>query len=53
LQAHITYLASMTANTDQKVGRDAFQRYAVLRQELDAIRAELDRLLGPEPERSR
>jgi hypothetical protein len=53
LQAHITYLASMTANTDQKVGRDAFQRYAVLRDELDAIRAELDRLLGPEPERSR
>jgi photosystem II stability/assembly factor-like uncharacterized protein len=50
LQAHITYLASMTATTDQKVGRDAFQRYAVLRQELDAIRAELDRLLGPEPE---
>src|SRR5207244_10285298 len=30
LQAHITYLASMTANVDQKVGRDAIERYAVL-----------------------
>ena len=47
LQAHITYLASMTANVDQKVGRDAIERYAVLRKELDAIRAELDRVLGP------
>jgi photosystem II stability/assembly factor-like uncharacterized protein len=52
LQAHITYLASMTANTDQKVGRDALQRYAVLRRELDAIKAELDQALGPEPVRS-
>src|SRR5207302_1378301 len=26
LQAHITYLASMTANVDQKVGRDAIER---------------------------
>ena len=49
LQAHITYLASMTANVDQKVGRDAIERYAVLRKELDAIRAELDRVLGPTP----
>jgi photosystem II stability/assembly factor-like uncharacterized protein len=47
LQAHITYLASMTANVDQKIGRDAIERYATLKKELDAIRAEVDRLLGP------
>jgi hypothetical protein len=47
LQAHITYLASMTANVDQKIGRDAIERYAMLKKELDAIRAEVDRLLGP------
>ena len=46
LQAHITYLASMTTNVDQKIGRDAIERYAVLRKELDAIRAEVDRALG-------
>jgi hypothetical protein len=49
LQAHITYLASMTANVDQKVGRDAIERYAVLRKELEAIRAEVDRALGSTP----
>jgi len=49
LQAHITYLASMTANVDQKVGRDAIERYAVLRKELDGIRAEVDRALGSTP----
>jgi hypothetical protein len=46
LQAHITYLASMTANVDQKIGRDAVERYAVLKKELDDLRAEVDRLLG-------
>ena len=45
LQAHITYLAGMTANIDQKVGRDAIERYEVLRKELEEIRAELDRVL--------
>jgi photosystem II stability/assembly factor-like uncharacterized protein len=49
LQAHITYLASMTANVDQKVGRDAIERYAVLKKEFDNLRAEVDRILGPEP----
>lgn len=49
LQAHITYLASMTANIDQKIGRDAIERYEVLRKELEAIRAEVDRVLGPAP----
>jgi photosystem II stability/assembly factor-like uncharacterized protein len=49
LQAQITYLAGMTANVDQKIGRDAIQRYEVLRKELEAIRAEADRVLGPAP----
>jgi hypothetical protein len=47
LQAHITYLANMTANIDQKIGRDAIERYAVLKKEFDTIRAEVDQLLGP------
>jgi photosystem II stability/assembly factor-like uncharacterized protein len=46
LQAHITYLAGMTARADQKVGRDALERYEVLKKELDALRAETDRVLG-------
>jgi hypothetical protein len=47
LQAHITYLASMTSNVDQKIGRDAIERYAVLKKELEDLHAEVDRLLGP------
>jgi hypothetical protein len=47
LQAHIIYLAGMTANVDQKIGRDAIERYEVLKKELDTTRAQLDRLLGP------
>jgi hypothetical protein len=47
LQTHITYLAGMTTRGDQKVGRDALDRYGVLKKELDAIRAEVDRVLGP------
>jgi hypothetical protein len=47
IQAHITYLAGMTTGADQKIGRDALARYAVLKKELDAIKAELDRILGP------
>jgi hypothetical protein len=48
LQTHVTYLYGMTNNTDQKVGRDAIERYGVLRKELDGRMAELDRILGPE-----
>jgi len=44
LQAQITYLASMTTGVDQKIGRDAIERYGVLKNELDAVRAELDRI---------
>ena len=47
LQSHITYLASMTTRVDQKVGKDALSRYAQLRKELDAIKAELDKLFPP------
>src|SRR6185369_13100625 len=46
LQAHITYLAGMTANVDQKIGRDAIERYEVLKKELDAVRQEADKVLG-------
>jgi len=46
LQAHITYLASMTSNADQKIGRDAIDRYQVLKKELDALRAEAEQVLG-------
>ena len=38
----------MTSGVDQKVGRDAFERYEVLRAELDEIAAEVNGLLGPE-----
>ncbi len=47
LQAHITYLSGMTANVDQKIGRDAVERYAVLKKDLDEARAEVDKILGP------
>ena len=46
LQAHITYLAGMTANTDQKIGRDAIERYQVLLKEYEALKAEVDQVLG-------
>lgn len=38
LQAHVTYLAGMTANVDQQIGRDAIERYEVLKKELEIIR---------------
>ena len=47
LQAHITYLAGMTTNVDQKIGRDAIERYEVLKKEFDALRQEADQVLGP------
>jgi photosystem II stability/assembly factor-like uncharacterized protein len=51
LQTHITYLYSLTNSTDQKIGRDAIDRYAVLRKELNTRMAELDAILGPEKRR--
>jgi photosystem II stability/assembly factor-like uncharacterized protein len=47
LQSHISYLASMTTGTDQKIGGDAVARYQVLKKEIDALKGEVDRLLGP------
>jgi len=46
LQTHITYLYSLTNATDQKIGRDAIDRYNVLRKELDERTAEVNRVLG-------
>ena len=45
LATQIRYLAGMTTRVDQKVGRDAIERYQVLRKELDAVTAEANRVL--------
>ncbi|MDE8651697.1 WD40/YVTN/BNR-like repeat-containing protein [Novosphingobium album (ex Liu et al. 2023)] len=47
LQTHVGYLYSLTNATDQKVGRDAIERYQELRPKIDAITAELNSVLGP------
>jgi photosystem II stability/assembly factor-like uncharacterized protein len=47
LQTHITYLYGMTNSTDQKIGRDAVDRYDTLKKELDERNAELQAILGP------
>lgn len=47
LQAHISYLAGQTARGDQKVGKDALDRYTVLKKELDAVMLELNKLFPP------
>lgn len=44
LQAHILYLARMTSGVDQKIGRDALERYATLKKALDSVTAQLDQL---------
>jgi hypothetical protein len=43
LQAHIAYLYSMTLGADQKVGRDAMDRYAELKKALDVLKAKIPR----------
>jgi photosystem II stability/assembly factor-like uncharacterized protein len=48
LQAHIAYLYGMTNQADQRVGRDAKERYAVLRREMDNVTTQLNALLGPD-----
>jgi photosystem II stability/assembly factor-like uncharacterized protein len=47
LQAHITYLYGLTTQADQRVGRDAVERYRELRKALDGRLAELRALIGP------
>jgi len=46
LQTQITYLYSLTSATDQRIGRDAIERYKVLRKELDERIAQLNKILG-------
>jgi hypothetical protein len=46
LQAHIQYLYSLTTQADQKIGRDAIDRYKTLRAELDQRQKEAKALLG-------
>jgi hypothetical protein len=46
LQAQVTYLAGMTRGADQKIGRDAVERYAVLKKAVDAARVDVDAVLG-------
>ena len=47
IQTHIQYLYSMTTQADQKIGRDAIDRYNVLRKELDSDLVKLVELIGP------
>jgi len=49
LQTQITYLAGMTGRVDQRIGRDAIERYQVLRKELDALEARVTAMLGVTP----
>ena len=46
LQAHISYLYTMTTGADQRVGRDAVARYAELRKALDALTRRLPAASG-------
>ncbi len=46
LQSHIQYLYGMTNQADQRLGRDATERYATLRKELDVTMAKARALLG-------
>src|SRR5689334_19433501 len=48
LQTQITYLAGMTTRVDQRIGRDAVERYQTLRKDLDALEAKVNKTLGPE-----
>ena len=45
LITHVTYLYGAALRADQKVGRDAIERLAVLRREVDAARGELTRIM--------
>jgi photosystem II stability/assembly factor-like uncharacterized protein len=53
LQSQIQYLYGMTNSADQRIGRDATQRYAQLRKELDATMAKARALLGADFARER
>jgi hypothetical protein len=49
LQTQITYLAGMTTRADQRIGRDAVERYQTLRKELDALESRVKQVLGAAP----
>jgi photosystem II stability/assembly factor-like uncharacterized protein len=49
LQTQITYLAGMTTRVDQRIGRDAVERYQSLRKDLDALEARAKQVLGSAP----
>ena len=46
LQSHIQYLYGLTSQADQRIGRDATERYLTLRKELDVTMAKARALLG-------
>jgi hypothetical protein len=46
LQTQITYLYSLTTGADQKIGQDAFDRFAVLRKQLTKQQTDLAAILG-------
>jgi hypothetical protein len=46
LESQISYLRGMTVQADQKIGRDAIERYRELRKELDAVTAQANAVLG-------
>jgi photosystem II stability/assembly factor-like uncharacterized protein len=48
LQTQISYLAGMTTRVDQRIGRDAVDRYQVLRKDLDAVELRVTQVLGPD-----
>jgi hypothetical protein len=45
LQAHIQYVSRLGLGVDQKVGRDAIERYGVLKAELDKLIEELNAIV--------
>lgn len=47
LVAQISYLNRIGNRVDQKIGRDVLARYEVLSRELEAIRREVEQILGP------
>ncbi|MEK7401495.1 MAG: hypothetical protein AABZ80_03945 [Gemmatimonadota bacterium] len=38
----------MTSRSDQRVGKDAKDRYAFLRSQLNGVMVDVDKLLGPD-----
>jgi hypothetical protein len=49
----LTYLQGMLNRADQKVGRDAYQRYEDLRTELSSISKDVSKVTGASPIRGR